>query len=75
MLYYRYAEKYGLQPQYVPKVVTMRAFMRWLLLEKSEASREIWLRYRAAEDKQRFLRDLTKEENDLRQWAMIKGEY
>ena len=75
MLDYRYAEKYSIQPQDVPKVVTVRAWFRWLMLERAEASRDLWLRYWNAEDQQAFIRDSTDVENELRVWAALKDEY
>ena len=75
MLYYRYAEKYGIQPQDVPHVVSVRAWFRWLMLEKAEMSRDLWMRYWNAENKNAFVQDSTDQENNLRTWAEVKDEY
>jgi len=72
-LYYRYAEKFGCHPQDVPRVVTVQAFMRWLMIEKTDASRQIWKRWEAAEKPSEL--KLTKEENELRKWALDKESY
>lgn len=55
--------------------MTVKAFLRWLMLEKAEESRNLWLRFLEAKDKVEFVRNSPKAENEIRQWAMKKDEY
>ena len=68
VLHYQYAEQYGCHAQDVPQTVTLRAWHRWLLWQKTKASHDLWQNYNAKSRE-------TKEQRDTRLWAMYPDKY
>jgi hypothetical protein len=67
MLDYEYAETYpSVQPQDVPKVVTVRAWERWLVLRAARAARRAWVASKRVTD---WTTELTEEAIDAMNWA------
>jgi len=70
-MYYAYAEEFGCHPQDVPKVVTMQAWHRWLILKKTKAAREVQEQFNQPGSAINF----TPEQRRLLSWPMMDGEY
>jgi hypothetical protein len=71
-LFYEYAEQYPtIQPQDVPKIVTVRAWERWLVLRAARAGRLAWQASQQVED---WTRDLTPDTRAAMRWAMNQDD-
>jgi len=72
VLYIRYAETFGGDPQDVPKRVNLRSWYRWLLWNKAQNSRSLWETWRSTSGKAE--KHFTDSDRETWTWAMIKDE-
>ena len=70
VLFYEYGERYAINPELVPQVVSVRGWFRWLTLERSKAVRELYEFQKANPGA-----TLTESQADLKLWAMLEDKY
>ena len=69
-LFYEYGKEYGINPELVPQVVSVRGWFRWLTLERARSVRDLYILLKENPGLQ-----LTETQVALRTWAMLEDKY